>query len=98
LFLELPKLFLFFSSEQINTKKYSKNVERHRQIKLLKQQYGLLDKDQEEEDLQNNKEKYLDRAKQRRKLNLSENDKKEINKAGGIHVGCKAAPVPGLGY
>nr|CAD2125619.1 unnamed protein product [Meloidogyne enterolobii] len=83
------------SSEQINTKKYSKNVERHRQIKLLKQQYGLLDKDQEEEDLQNNKEKYLDRAKQRRKLNLLENDKKEINKAGGIYVGCKAAPVPG---
>jgi len=50
--------------------------------------------------LQNNKEKYLDRAKQRRKLNLNllENDKKEINKAGGIYVGCRAAPVPGLGF
>uniref|UniRef100_A0A915NSZ1 G-patch domain-containing protein n=1 Tax=Meloidogyne floridensis TaxID=298350 RepID=A0A915NSZ1_9BILA len=85
-----------WGSEQVNTKKYSKNVERHRQIKLLKQQYGLLDKDHEE-DLQNNKEKYLDRAKQRRKLNLNllENDKKEINKAGGIYVGCRAAPVPG---
>ncbi|KAL3071515.1 hypothetical protein niasHT_031879 [Heterodera trifolii] len=85
-------------------KRRSLHTERLRQMRALKEQYGLLDQDIDcaEMDAAELRRKYVDRAGRRRRavgselpLSASVRSSTVLNEAGGIYAHCVATPQPG---
>uniref|UniRef100_A0A915DKE8 Uncharacterized protein n=1 Tax=Ditylenchus dipsaci TaxID=166011 RepID=A0A915DKE8_9BILA len=76
----------------LKLKPKSIDAQRRQNNRLMKEQYGLLDQD---EDMIKPDVKYTDRAHKRRKEERKDATKqKRVNSTGGIYANCLAAPQP----
>ncbi|KAI1728805.1 g-patch domain-containing protein [Ditylenchus destructor] len=88
-----PGLLMASTSGQMSQTQRTKSreSERRKNIRRMKAEYGLLDEDEDNQELQS---RYTDRADKRRKIYSSDLPPATINPAGGIYAACKAAPQP----
>uniref|UniRef100_A0A914I2I1 G-patch domain-containing protein n=1 Tax=Globodera rostochiensis TaxID=31243 RepID=A0A914I2I1_GLORO len=81
------------NGEEKSKKRFSRRAEHRRQMRALKEQYGLLEEDDALDELRH---KYSDRAaRRRREFGIDLPAAVPNSAGGGIYANCSAAPQPG---